>query len=147
MRKIFLILTVCSTMLISCDAKQPAADSGSDPKMLNGTWEVVHMTKSRLGLNELYPDKKPFLTFNVKESKVSGNTGCNSFTGNISSMSNGKIRFEEAMAMTKMFCQGEGEPVFLKNMKVVEGFKFSDDGKTLHLTEEGGIDAMRLTKK
>lgn len=147
MRKILLILTVCAGMLVSCDAKKPTADASGDPKMLNGTWEVVHMTKSRLGLNELYPDKKPFLTFNVKESKVSGNTGCNSFTGNISSMSNGKIRFEEAMAMTKMFCQGDGEPVFLKNMKVVEGFKFSDDGKTLHLTEEGGIDAMRLTKK
>lgn len=147
MRKLILILTVCGGILISCDAKKATSDNGSDTTMLNGTWEVTHMTKSRLGLGELYPDKKPFMTFNIKESKVSGNTGCNSFTGNISSMSNGKIRFDEAMAMTKMFCQGDGENVFLKNMKVVEGFSFSDDGKTLHLTEEGGIDAMRLTKK
>lgn len=148
MKKLILIFAVFTGILVSCDAKKPASESnGSNPDMLNGSWELNYIARTKLSVNELYPDKKPFIAFNTKESKVSGNSGCNSFTGAISSMSNGKIRFDEAMAMTRMFCPGDGENNFIQNMKAVESFSFSDDGKTLHLVQKDGVDAMRLTKK
>ena len=147
MRKLILMLAVFSGILISCDAKKTTSDATNNPELLNGSWEVNYIALTTMAINDLYRDKKPFISFNVKESKVSGNTGCNSFTGNISSMSGGEIRFDESMAMTRMFCEGGGENIFVENMKVVERFSFSDDGKTLHLTGKDGKDAIRLTKK
>ncbi|MFT3793250.1 META domain-containing protein [Flavobacterium sp.] len=148
MNRLILLLIAAAGTLVSCDAKKSATDAvEADPASLNGSWELTYMTRTRQEVNYLYPDKKPFLSFNTKESKVSGSTGCNSFTGSISSMSDGEIRFDaENLAMTKMFCEGEGEGVFLQNMKMVDKFNFSDDGKTLHLIS-GDIDAMRFTKR
>ena len=148
MKKLILIFAFFAGILISCDAKKTTSESnGSNPDMLNGSWELNYIAQTKMAVNDIYPDKKPFIAFNTKESKVSGNTGCNSFSGAISSMSNGKIRFDEAMVMTRMFCPGDGENVFVQNMKTVESFSFSDDGKTLHLVQKSGVDAMRLTKK
>lgn len=147
MRKAILILVGVVSIFVSCDAKKSTSDASDDPKSLNGTWEVTFLGRTRLPVNELFPDKKPFILFNTKESKVSGSTGCNSFTGNIGSMSAGKIRFDENMAMTKMFCQGDGENLFVTNLKLVENFTFTDNGKTLLLKEKDDIDAFRLTKK
>ena len=147
MRNLILILAAFCWLLVSCDAKKPTSNAVDKPEMLNGSWEVNYLATSTMAVNDLYRDKKPFMLFNIKESKVSGNTGCNSFTGNIISMSNGQIRFDDSMVMTRIFCEGGGENVFVENMKAVQGFSFSDDGKTLHLTAKDGQDVMRLAKK
>lgn len=143
-RIILLVLAIAS--LGACDSKKAAADSGNDPASLNGSWELNYITGTRVTAEQLYINKKPMISFNVSESKVNGNTGCNSFTGMIGSVSPGKITFDENMAMTKMFCEGQGETVFLDNIKKVKAFSFSDGGNTLHLTN-GDIDVMRLVKK
>ncbi len=146
MRKIFFMLAVTG-MLFACDAKKSTTEAaeGTPASSLDGNWELTYVSGSKMEFNNLFPDRKPFILFNTKESKVSGNTGCNSFTGMLSSISSGKIRFDENMAMTKMFCQGEGESVFTEQLKQVNSFDISDDG-ILHLTHDGD-DIMRLSKK
>jgi len=145
MKKIILFAFAIVTTM-ACDSKKAVADSGSNPASLNGSWELTYITGTRTDVNALYANKKPMINFNVSESKVNGNTGCNSFSGMILSVSAGKIVFDENMAMTKMFCEGQGETVFTENVKKVKAFSFSDGGNTLHLTN-GDIDVMRLTKK
>jgi heat shock protein HslJ len=144
--KKFLLFFAVTISMVSCDSKKAAADPGNNPVSLNGSWELNYITGTRVTASELYANKKPMINFNVSESKVNGNTGCNSFTGMITSISAGEIVFDENMAMTKMFCEGQGETVFLDNIRKVKAFSLSDNGSTLHLTN-GDIDVMRLTKK
>lgn len=142
----FLLKILVVATVFGCASQKDAA-SGPAPEALNGSWELNYIGNTKLHAAQLYQDRKPFLNFNIKESKLSGNTGCNSFTGMISSMSAGEIRFDtEHMAMTKMFCEGGGETAFLDNFKAVKRFKISEDGKTLSLTD-GSTDLMRLAKK
>lgn len=146
MRKIIFMLAVTG-ILFACDAKKSTTEAGESTPIasLDGNWELTYVAGTKMEFNNLYPDRKPFILFNTKESKVSGNTGCNSFTGMLGSISDGKIRFDENMAMTKMFCQGEGENTFLQQLKQVNSFDISDDGM-LHLAHDGD-DMMRLSKK
>ena len=145
MKKI-IILAITITTLVACNSKKIVSDPGTDPASLNGSWELTYIAGTRAAVNELYANKKPLVNFNLSESIANGNTGCNSFTGKIGSLSPGKITFDENMAMTKMFCEGQGETVFLDNVKKIKAFSFSENGNTLHLTN-GDIDLMRLTKK
>lgn len=146
MKKIIFMLAVAG-LFFACDAKKSTTEAGeSTPTAsLDGNWELTYVAGTKMEFNNLYPDRKPFMLFNTKESKVSGNTGCNSFTGMLSSLSDGKIRFDESMAMTKMFCPGDGENVFTQQLKQVNSFDISEDG-ILHLTHDGD-DIMRLSKK
>lgn len=144
--KNLILLAIAIVSFGACDSKKATVGSANDPASLNGSWELTYITGTRLGVNDLYADRKPMINFNISESKVNGNTGCNSFTGTIAGVSAGKITFDENMAMTKMFCEGQGEPVFTDNIKQVKAYSFSDNGNTLHLTN-GDYDLMRLTKK
>ncbi len=146
MKKFMLIFAAITSTFFACDSKKATADVGNNPDLLNGAWELNYITGTRLTVNDLYADKKPMINFNIKESRVNGNTGCNSFTGMVSSVSVGKIAFDEAMAMTKMYCEGQGETVFMDNFKKVNAFSITDNGKTLHLMM-GEIDRMRFEKK
>ena len=143
---ILLLFAVFAFAAVGCESKKSAVDTRNTPASLNGTWELNYITGTRLAVNDLYTLKKPMLTFNINESKVNGNTGCNIFNGMISDITPGKIVFDKNMAMTRMYCDGDGEKVFTENFQKVDGFSITDNGKTLHLMM-GDIDLMRLQKK
>ena len=75
--------------------------------------------------------------------KISGNTGCNQFSGT-AAVNGNSINFPESMAMTKMFCPGEGEQVFLQTLKKIN--RYSVSGNTLTLLIDD-IAVTRLMKK
>jgi heat shock protein HslJ len=141
-----LIFVAISTTFFACDSKKATADVGNNPNLLNGAWEFNYITGTRLTVNDLYADKKQMINFNIKESRVNANKGCNSFTGMVSSVSVGEITFDEAMAMTKMYCEGHGDSVFMDNFKKVNAFSITDNGKILHLMIDD-INRMRFEKK
>jgi len=111
---------------------------------LNGTWELNYITGPRIAFDGLYPEKKPTITFDVANNKISGNTGCNNFNGKLN-MDGNKINFNDPMAMTRMMCQGQGETTFLETLKKINTWSVSD-GNTLNLIM-GDIAMMRFTKK
>lgn len=141
-----LLFVVLAIVVSSCESKKSATEVSNAPASLEGTWALNYITGTRLSVDELYTMKKPMLTFNIKESKVNGNTGCNIFNGMISNITPGKITFDENMAMTRMYCDGDGEKVFIENFQKINGFSITDNGKTLHLMM-GDIDLIRLQKK
>ena len=112
---------------------------------LAGSWEANIVTGSPTPFAERYPDKKPSLTFDLTENRVSGSTGCNQFNGPVK-IDGQQIQFSDAMAMTRMMCPGEGEAVFMKTLRSVNRFALSPDGKTLTLLN-GDIAVMRFAKK
>jgi heat shock protein HslJ len=116
----------------------------SDASKLNGSWELNYVSGSRIAFEELYPGKKPFIHFDVVNGKLNGNTGCNNFNGKLDVDGN-KINFNSPMAMTRMFCPGEGENVFLESLKKVNSWSVSNDS-TLNFIM-GDIAIMRFSKK
>src|SRR5690606_25014597 len=108
------------------------------------TWVLNYISGPRIAFEGLYPDKKPQLVFTVADKRVSGNTGCNSFSGPLVVDGN-KIDFNQPMALTKMACRGEGETVFLETLKKVNTYSVSD-GNTLTFIM-GDIAMMRFSKK
>lgn len=111
---------------------------------LNGMWELTYISGRRIAFEGLYPDKKPFIQFDRENKRVSGNTGCNSFTGRFE-VSGSAISFPEPMAMTRMACPGEGEQAFTDMLKKVNAYAITD-GATLSFLI-GDVAVMRFTKK
>ncbi|HMI06006.1 MAG TPA: META domain-containing protein [Flavobacterium sp.] len=142
MKKVFFATVFLGGILASCNSSIPTE---ANPQSLNGTWELNYIGLTRLEAKDLYPNKKPAITFNTTENKVNGNTGCNSFFGSLKSVDAHKIQFDQ-LGMTKMFCEGDGEKIFTENLNKVETWSITDKGKTLHLTTKD-FDLMRFTKK
>jgi len=110
---------------------------------LNGTWVLNYISGPRIAFDGLYPNKKPEITFSVADSRVSGNTSCNSFSGPLSVDGN-KIDFNQPMALTKMMCPGSGESVFLETIKKINTYSVNDSTLTMIM---GDIAMMRFSKK
>ncbi|MDQ6481732.1 META domain-containing protein [Dyadobacter sp. LHD-138] len=146
MKKFFIAAFICLSFLPSCKnskmSSKPAATSSV--ASLEGTWVLNYLMVPGKSFDELYADKKPEITFEVKENRFSGNTSCNSFSGKLNADGH-KISFRDPYAMTRMMCQGDGENVFTEALKKVNTYAVSD-GTTLNFIS-GDIAMMRFTKK
>ncbi|MFD1630625.1 META domain-containing protein [Pseudopedobacter beijingensis] len=128
MKKIIIMSVIAlSAVLTSCSNKLKELSNGSkiDPK-IEGEWELTYITGPRITFDGLYPNRKPALNFNLKDAKISGNTSCNSLTGEIKADGQ-KIDFKKGLATTKMFCEGTGEYTFLKMLDQVETYTIKDN--------------------
>jgi heat shock protein HslJ len=111
---------------------------------LDGVWELNYISDPRIAFEGLYPGKKPFIRFDVANKQVNGNTDCNSFNGKLD-MNGNKINFNSPMAMTQVAGPGEGESVFLGNLKKVNSWSVTHD-TTLNFLM-GDIAIMRFSRK
>lgn len=142
-QKIWSLLSVLILFSSCCTSKKMA---NSQVDKLNGSWELNYISGPRIAFEGLYPEKKPFINFDVKEQKVSGNTSCNSFNGKLF-VEHNKIDFNKAMAMTQMACvNGQGEQVFMNTIEKINSYSVSEDGKTLTFIS-GDIALMRFSRK
>lgn len=144
MKKLILFSAIFCFIAISCANNKKLSGNNSAEESLNGTWELDYISGPRIAFNGLYPDKKPTLTFDTKNKKITGNTSCNSINGALI-LDGNKINFREPMAMTRMFCPGEGENVFVETLKKVNTYSISE-GNTLTFIM-GDIAIMRFKKK
>lgn len=128
-----LIISACSTL------KNPQTTNG----LANVTWELEYISGARIAFEGLYPNKKPKITFNTMNNEVSGSSSCNGYSAKYSA--NGKtISFGEPGPTTMMFCEGEGEKIFLQMIKRVDNYSIDNDGK-LNLNV-GNLPMMRFKK-
>ena len=142
MKKIILVLSVFCLGFVSCNSVKKTMNKTVS---LEGTWELNYVTGPRIAFAGLYPNKKPTITFDLKENSVSGSNSCNSYSGKLNVVEN-KINFKEPMAVTKMFCPGEGENIYMSTLQKIDSYSISEDGKTLNLIM-GDIAMMRFEKK
>ena len=129
-------------LFMSCNNSKKIA-SGSNSYKLQGAWQLNYITGPRIAFEGLYPNEKPTITFNIAGKRVSGNTGCNSFSGTFDA-DGIKISFSEPLAITKIACPGEGESVFLQTLKKINTYD-ATEGYTLSLLTDG-VASMRFTK-
>jgi heat shock protein HslJ len=140
MKKIFLLLPILCSIIISCKAQQT-----SSSKTLEGSWQLNYITGPRIAFDGLYPENKPTITFDLKENRVSGNNSCNDYSGSLIVKGN-QINFKDSkMIATMMACQGQGEQVFMSTLGKIQTYTISEDGKTLNFFM-GDVAMMRFNK-
>nr|WP_315150248.1 META domain-containing protein [uncultured Flavobacterium sp.] len=143
MKNLILVLAVSCLALMSCKSSQSSMKTTAS---LDGTWQLNYITGPRIAFDGLYPDKKPTISFDLKENKVSGNNSCNQYFGTLKIDGN-KINFKDAkMGMTMMACPGNGENVYMKTLEKIEAYTLSKDGKILNFMM-GEVEMMRFEKK
>jgi len=142
MKIIILAFAILCLTIAGCSTTRQPKTTAS----LEGTWQLNYITGPRIAFDGLYPDKKPIITFDLKENRVSGNNSCNHYFGGL--LLDGKtINFKDAkMGMTMMACPGEGENVYMKTLEKIDSYFISEDGKTLNFII-GHIVMMRFEKQ
>ncbi|WP_294176195.1 META domain-containing protein [uncultured Coprobacter sp.] len=90
---------------------------------LEGTWNVTLINEK-----PLTDDQKPFITFNTKDRKITGNAGCNRMNGQITTDNANEYFISLGqIATTRMACPGNTEPTLLKALENVKSFKLLPD--------------------
>lgn len=117
-------MIVSSTML-SCQGPQQSTSS-HNTSVLSGTWRLQSAATSGIKFEELFSERVPEMTLSIADSTVSGNSSCNNFTGKFEA-SNAAITFSKNMAMTRMFCQGDGERVFMELFAKTDDYRIIAD--------------------
>lgn len=127
-----------------CTTLKPGTIGSSGLSQLNGSWELNYISGPRIAFNGLYPGKKPVINFDITQKRVSGNSSCNSFSGELVA-DDTTVNFTGPMMSTKMACPGEGEATFFEMLKKVNRYAVSSD-TTLNFMM-GDIAVMRFSKK
>lgn len=136
-----LVFSACKSASVNNAKGNNMASSGNS--RLNGTWQLEYISGPRIAFQGLYPDKKPFITFDNSDSSFSGNTSCNSYRGRFQA-DDQKILFGDDMVMTRMMCPGEGEPVFVTTLKKINRYAVHENSLTFMMDD---IAMMRFSKK
>ena len=144
MKRLMLFTVVIASSLAACTTMKPGSIGNGGLSQLGGTWELNYISGPRIAFNGLYPGKKPTIKFDIAEKRVSGNTSCNSFSGQLVA-DDTTINFTNPFIMTKMACPGEGEATFVEMLKKASTYSITSD-TTLNFMM-GDIAIMRFTKK
>lgn len=144
MKRLMLFTVVIASSLAACTTIKPGSIGNGGLSQLGGTWELNYISGPRIAFNGLYPGKKPIIKFDIAEKRVSGNTSCNSFSGQLIA-DDTTINFTKPFIMTKMACPGEGEATFVEMLKKASTYSITSD-TTLNFMM-GDIAIMRFTKK
>ncbi|MCU4157481.1 META domain-containing protein [Carboxylicivirga sp. A043] len=100
----------------------------------NNTWELVSyqgQAPSEVG----FVKRIPTLIINENENKIGGNSGCNSFGGQVDI--DGDIITFSKIFSTKMFCQGVPEHEYF--MLLQQPLKFKTKGDILQFIKDGDV--------
>lgn len=153
MRYLTLLSVIAVSSLTACHSSSKTAAQQNNSQQhsnnqaanaLQGRWELNYVSGTSVSVEELYRDRQPFINFDLAEQRVNGNSGCNSFSGPLKTNGN-RIDFTGPMMMTKMFCDGGGEQIFMDALHKVTGYSITD-GNTLNLIS-GDIAVMRFIRK
>ncbi len=131
---------MCAIVLLglqSCSCKKGAE---AVAELSTSSWELAEINEKPIDKQDFA--KIPTLNFDKTESRVSGNSGCNSMSGTFK-VEEDKITFGPIMG-TKMACEGTGENQFMTAFNTVQKFKL---GKKLYLYDGVGNKALCFTKK
>lgn len=146
MKPLLLLLILLAGASYSCKSARHKKQAQKTEKSLAGGWELNYISAEDdlFSFEELYPGRKPTLNFDLRETKISGNTSCNSFSGELKIKDN-QLDFSQPMVMTKMLCEGAGEAKFLEMLKKVDTYSISEDNVLALLSGDRAI--LRFVRK
>lgn len=148
MKKLAIVLTLFVTILLSsCSVIKKSSSSTSTSTTttnqdLSGAWVLTYITGPRITFEGLYPEKKPTITFDLEDKRISGNTSCNSYGAGIL-LDKNKIKIEKPFS-TMMACPGNGESTYITTLLKTETFKVNKDTLSFYT---GDIEMMRFVRE
>lgn len=143
MKKITIALSLVMTILLSSCSVLKKSNSGSKANQdLAGTWVLTYITGPRIAFDGLYPEKKPTITFDLEEKRISGNTSCNSYGAGIL-LDKNKIKIDKPFS-TMMACPGNGESTYISTLLKVETFKVNKDTLSFYMDD---VEMMRFVRE
>lgn len=89
-------------------------------------WELEYVADPEYGIDISKLSRKPFIHFEEKGQRISGNTGCNFFNGGFDLTGN-ELSISSDMGMTKMYCMDSGEEAFIRNLLKTDKVLLSDN--------------------
>ncbi len=113
-----------------------------ETEKLSGTWDLNFISGLRIAFDGLYPDKKPYISFNFSAKELGGNTTCNGFSSKFT-MNGNNIKFADPLK-TMIFCEGGGEEAFLNMLKKVNKYAVSDGNTLTFMIDD--VAVMRFAK-
>lgn len=138
MKKYILTLLLPIFFLGCSGTKTTAVKTGLN----EGAWELEYISGPRIAFEGLYPEQKPYITFNEAKSQYGGNSSCNVFSGQYT-LKDSNIKFGDAIK-TMRYCEGGGEQTFLNMLGKVNKYIISSDGKLVLLFDD--VPMMRFKK-
>ncbi|HEY8734401.1 MAG TPA: META domain-containing protein [Puia sp.] len=137
------ILTAVLFASVSClraqvDSSRITHKKLSPVSKLSGKWYLVPALDSDTATGHI-----PEIQFDVKESRFTGNTGCNRMSGSFLA-TDSTMHFSEKMITTRMVCAGFNESAFLQNLIRVDSYKFR---KGMLIFTVGNVEVFRWTRK
>jgi heat shock protein HslJ len=143
MKKITIALSLIMTIVLSsCSILKKSSSNNVVNQELSGTWVLTYITGPRITFEGLYPEKKPTITFDLEDKRISGNTSCNSYGGSIL-LDKNKIKIEKPFT-TMMACPGNGESTYINTLLKVETFKVNNDTLSFYMDD---IEVMRFVRE
>jgi heat shock protein HslJ len=97
-------------------------NSISTKDSLTGTWQLSYLKSNFTVIDSLFPSNLPSVHIIQHLQFISGNAGCNSFSGTFS-LTRDSIKFNKPLAMTMMACPFSGETVFIKILNEINHYK------------------------
>jgi len=144
MKKILTIF-LYAVIFQACDSSKKNSSSIQGGNPLTGSWSLVYITGPRISFDGLFPDKKPFVSFDTVQQRISGHTSCNRFSGPYLREGN-NISFREPLIMTRMMCASgaQGETTFIFMLNKTSGFHVKED--TLVFSDSSDIMLMKFIR-
>lgn len=139
----FVLAVAVLAGLASCTTSKKSVE----PTAFQGEWNIVEMNGEDLSFGEVLP----YVSFNVAESRFSGNAGCNMLNGQFDlNTKDGKISFGP-VAATRMYCPDmELETSLINAIENIFGFEVSLTENTVDsilLKGENGQKILKLMKR
>ena len=137
------ILTAVLFASVSClraqvDSSRITPKKVSPVNKLSGKWYLVPALDSDTATGHI-----PEIQFDVKESRFTGNAGCNRMSGSFLA-TDSTMHFSEKMITTRMVCAGFNESAFLQNLIRVDSYKYR---KGMLIFTVGNVEVFRWTRK
>ena len=104
-------------------------NSTADTTTLNGNWYLIPVMASDTAAGKLAQ-----LNFSIDEKKFTGNSGCNSMSGNFQ-LTDSSLVFNERIMLTKMACIGYNEQAFIENLLRTNNYTFDNGVLILRVGE------------
>lgn len=97
-----------------------AGENSDTTNILEGRWELMPVMPSDTAAGSI-----PYINFDLKEKRFSGNSGCNNMGGSFA-VKQDALQFGENMISTKMMCPGYNERSFLDNLLKTNRYEIKD---------------------
>ncbi len=141
MKKYILVVAILLGTL-SCSLHKNKKVNTDDLPSIHDIWVLREMKNTKVAAQDFR--EIPNLEINLRDNKINGNDGCNSYFGDINKITNTEIIFGE-IASSEMYCDKmEATNQYAMLLKKVATYK--RDGMKLFLGDENGKTLLTFSK-